>query len=148
LEETTMSEAAGRRSTAVEDRSVAQLVQDMSEQTRRLVRDELILATAELKQKGKRAGIGAGLTGAAGVVALFGAGTLVACAVLALALVLPAWASALIIGVVLLAAAGLAAKLGTKKLKSAAPPVPEEAAAGVQKDVEVVRQRGHHDGAA
>lgn len=143
-----MSEAAGRGSTAVEDRSIAQLVQDMSEQTRRLVRDELVLATEELKQKGKRAGIGAGMTGAAGVMALFGAGTLVACAVLALALVLPGWAAALIIGAALLAVAGLAAMLGTKKLKSAVPPVPEEATAGVQKDVEVVRQKGNHDGEA
>lgn len=140
-----MSEAAGPGSTAVGDRSIAQLVQDMSEQTRRLVRDELLLATEELKQKGKRAGIGAGLTGAAGVVALLGAATLIACAVLALALVLPAWAAALIIGVALLAGAGIAAMLGAKKLKSAVPPVPEEAAAGVQKDVDVVRQRGHSD---
>lgn len=137
-----MSEEAGRGSTAVEDRSIAQLVQDMSEQVRRLVRDELRLATEELKQKGKRAGVGAGLTGVAGIVALFGAATLIACAVLALALVLPGWAAALIIGVVLLAVAGIAAKVGTKQLKSATPPIPEEAAAGVQKDVEVVRQRG------
>lgn len=140
-----MSETAGRGSTAVEDRSVAQLVQDMSEQTRRLIRDELVLATAELKQKGKRAGVGAGLTGAAGMIALFGAGTMIACAVLALALVLPAWAAALIIGVALFAAAGIAALLGRRQLKSAGSPVPEEAAAGVQKDIEVVRQGGNHN---
>lgn len=138
-----MSEEAGRRSTAVEDRSIAQLVQDMSEQTRRLVRDEVRLAAEELKQKGKRAGMGAGLTGVAGITALFGVATLIACAVLALALVLPGWAAALIIGGALLAAAGIAALVGTKQLKAATPPMPAEAAAGVQKDVEVVRQKGH-----
>jgi len=47
-----------RGSTAVEDRSIGQLVQDLTEQTRRLVRDELRLATAELKAKGKHAGVG------------------------------------------------------------------------------------------
>jgi hypothetical protein len=57
--------------------------------------------------------------------------------------VLPGWAAALIIGAALLAVAGIAALIGTKQLKSATPPVPEEAAAGVQKDVDAVRQRGH-----
>lgn len=138
-----MSEAAGRGSTAVEDRSIAQLIQDMSEQMRRLVRDELRLATEELKEKGKRAGIGAGLTGFAGIAAFFGAAVLVAAAVLGLALVLPGWAAALIIGGALLVIGGIAALLGTKQIKRAVPPIPEEAAEGVQKDVQVVKQRGH-----
>lgn len=137
-----MSEQPGRGATAAEERSIAQLVQDMSEQVRRLVRDEMRLATEELKQKGKRAGVGAGLAGAAGLVAFFGGATLVACAVLALALVLPGWAAALIVGVALLLVAGIAALTGTKQIKSAVPPVPEEAVDGVQKDVDVVRQKG------
>lgn len=137
-----MSEQAGHGATAQEERSVAQLVQDMSEQVRRLVRDEMRLATEELKHKGKRAGVGAGLTGAAGLVAFFGAATLVACAVLALALVVPGWLAALIVGVVLLAVAGIAALTGTKQIKKAVPPMPEEAVTGVQKDLGVVRQRG------
>src|SRR5437764_1172839 len=120
-----MSEQAGQGAATRDDRSVAQLVQDMSEQVRRLVRDELRLATEELRQKGKRAGVGAGLTGVAGLVAFFGGATLVACAVLALALVVPGWAAALIVGAVLLAVAGVAALVGTKQLKKATPPVPE-----------------------
>lgn len=133
-----------RGSTAVEDRSVGQLVQDMADQTRRLVRDELRLATSELKEKGKHAGIGAGLAGAAGVVALFGGATLIAAAVLALALVVPAWLSALVIGAVLLAIGGITAMVGRRQLKSATPPVPEEAAAGVAKDVQAVRGGHSH----
>jgi membrane protein len=144
LEEATMNAEAGRGSTAVEDRSVAQLVQDMSEQTRRLVRDEVRLAAEELRQKGKRAGMGAGLTGVAGICALFGGATLIVAAVLALALVVPGWASALIVAGALLVAAGLVALVGRGKLKSAVPPVPEEAAAGVVKDVKAIREGGRN----
>ncbi|GAB3587763.1 phage holin family protein [Amycolatopsis endophytica] len=135
-----MSEDTGRSSTAVEERSIAQLVQDMSQQMQRLVRDELRLATEELRRKGKRAGAGAGLAGAAGVLALFGVATLIAAAVLALALVLPGWASALVIGAVVLLVAGVAALVGKKQLSQSVPPVPEEAAAGVPKDVAAVRE--------
>lgn len=140
-----MSERTAPAATTEQERSVAQLVQDMSEQMRRLVRDEFRLAAEELRQKGKRAGVGAGLTGMAGLVAFFGGATLVACAVLALALVLPAWAAALIVGAALLAVAGLAALTGGKQLKKATPPVPEEAVTGVRQDVDVVRQRGASD---
>lgn len=123
------------------DRSVAQLVRDLSEQLGRLVRDEMRLATLELQRKGKRLGTGAGLVGAAGVVALMGVATLVAAAVLALALVLPAWASALIVGGALLVAGGLAALVGRAQLRRGMPPVPEEAAASVAQDVREVRER-------
>ncbi|WP_216217511.1 phage holin family protein [Amycolatopsis aidingensis] len=123
-----------------QERSTTQLVQDLSEQVSRLVRDELWLATAELKSKGKRAGAGAGLTGAAGITALLGGATLIAAAVLALALVLPGWAAALIVGGGLLLVAGILAAAGAPLLKRAAPPVPEEAMAGMRKDVEAARE--------
>ncbi len=118
------------------------LVHDLSVQIPELVRSELRLAQAELTQKGKRAGIGAGLFGAAGLLAFFGAATLIATAVLALTLVLPAWASALIVGVVLLAAAGVAALRGKSQVAEATPVVPERAVAGIKEDVETVK--GHH----
>ena len=133
-----MSEGA-RGHTAVEDRAIGLLIGDLSDQTRRLVRDELRLATSELREKGKHAGAGAGLAGAAGVIALFGGGALIAAAVLALALVVPAWLSALLIGGALLVIGGIAALVGRRQLSSATPPVPQEAAAGVAKDVQAVR---------
>src|SRR3546814_15628741 len=68
--------------------STTQLLQRLSEDTRRLVRDELQLAQVEMKTKAKHTGIGAGLFGGAGIFALFGLGTLIATAILALALVL------------------------------------------------------------
>jgi hypothetical protein len=69
-----------------------------------LVRDELKLAQLEMTRKGKQAGIGAGMLGGGGLIALYGLGCLIACAILALNLALAAWLSALIVGVVLLAA--------------------------------------------
>lgn len=135
-----MTEQVNNGSPQRGERSISQLVSDMSEQMSRLVRDEMRLATEELRTKGKRAGIGAGLAGAAGVTALLGAGTLVACVVLALALVLPAWAAALIVGAGLLLVAAVLGAVGGKQLKRATPPLPREAMAGIEQDVQVVKE--------
>jgi uncharacterized membrane protein YqjE len=123
------------------DASTGELVSRLSTQLSELVRGELALARAELAEKGKRAGLGAGLGGAAGVVALYGGGALVAAAVAALALVVPVWLAALIVGVVLLVLAGVLGLLGRNQLRRATPPVPEEAIAGVKRDVETVTER-------
>ena len=130
-----------QRDAVMGERSVAQLVNDLSEQTSRLVRDELMIALAEVKAKGKRVGLGAGLAGAGGLFALFGLAVLVVAAVLALALVLPAWAAALIVGGALLLFAGLLALVGKNQVQKASPPVPQEAVASVRADIDSVRER-------
>ncbi|PRX48615.1 putative superfamily III holin-X [Prauserella shujinwangii] len=130
-----------RRDVALEDRSVSQLVNDMSEQVSRLVRDEMRLAVSEVQRKGKRVGLGAGLAGAAGVTALLAAGALVAAAIMAIALVLPGWAAGLIVGGGLLLVAGLLGIVGKSQVQQGVPPVPQEAAESVQRDVESVRER-------
>lgn len=117
------------------------LAHDLSTQIPELVRSELRLAQAELTQKGRRAGLGAGLFGAAGLTALYGVAALLAAAVLALALVLPAWAAALIVGVVLVAIAGVLALRGKGEVQQATPAAPERAIAGLKQDVETVK--GH-----
>jgi MFS family permease len=122
------------------DASTGELVKLLSTQLSELVRGELELARAEMTAKGKRAGAGAGLAGAGGVVALFGVGALVAAAIAGLATVVPVWLSAIIVGVVLLLVAGLLAIVGRNQLKRAAPPVPERAVQGVQRDVETVKE--------
>ncbi len=126
---------------AVGQRSVAQLVNDLSAQVSRLVRDEMKLARAEMQTKGKRFGLGAGMAGAGGLMALFGLGVLVAAAVLALALVLPAWAAALVVGGVLLLLAGLLGLLGRKQVQKATPPMPRESIESVRKDIDTVKER-------
>jgi hypothetical protein len=121
------------------EQSVGELAAHLSEQVSRLVRDEFRLAQAEVKQKGKAAGLGGGLFGVAGLFALCGFGVLVATAVLALDLVLPAWAAALIVAGALLATAGFAALLGRAALSKAAPPVPTTAIDSVKQDLAALR---------
>lgn len=126
------------------DRSVAELLKQLSEQTQTLVRDEIQLALLELKDKGKKAGLGAGLFGASGMIALFGVATLIAALVLALATAVDAWLAALIVAVVLLALAGLLALTGKREIEEAIPPVPQEALASTKDDVEVVKEHVAH----
>ena len=87
--------------------TTGELITRLSSQISELVRGELALAKAELAQKGKRAGIGAGLAGTAGVLALYGVGALITTVIAALALVLPVWAAALIVAVVIFIVAGV-----------------------------------------
>jgi membrane protein len=124
-----------------DDKPVGELFQQLSTQTSTLIRQEIKLAQLELQAKGKRAGLGAGMFGGAGVVALYGVGALVAAAILALATALDAWLAALIVGAVLLLVAGVLALSGKKQVKQATPPVPEQALASVQRDVDVVKER-------
>lgn len=122
-----------------EDQSIGELVSRLTDDVRTLVRDEIRLAQLEIKQKGKQAGMGAGMLGTAGVIAFFAVGTLIACAVLALALVMEPWLAALIVGVVLLIIAGIVALLGRSRLRRSMPPVPEEAMQGARDDIETMR---------
>jgi uncharacterized membrane protein YqjE len=125
--------------TQTEQQSTADLVRLMSEQVSTLVREELELAKIEMVEKGKRAGIGAGLFGAAGSLALYGLGALFFTVGCLLALVMPAWLAALIVTVVLFAAAGATALIGKKQVSQAMPPEPEAAMASGRRDVETVK---------
>jgi uncharacterized membrane protein YqjE len=122
------------------DRSVGDLVQRLSEQTATLVREEMRLVQVELQEKGKRAGVGAGMFGGAGLVALYGAGALVAAAILLIATALDPWIAAVIVGLALLAVGGLLALMGKKQVDRATPPKPERAIESIQKDVEQVKE--------
>jgi membrane protein len=125
------------------DTSTAQLVNQLSEQVSRLARDEIRLAVAELKDKGKHAGVGAGMFGAAGVFAWWGGLSLVAGIILALSLVLPPWAAALIVAAALLLIAGVAALMGRSQVRQATPPVPRQAMDNVQEDIATIKERAH-----
>jgi hypothetical protein len=125
------SPAAGTGRTA----TLGELTGQLSEQISTLVRDELRLAQAELTAKGKKAGIGAGLFGVAGVLAAFAGGSLVAAAILGIATAVAYWLAALIVGIVLLAAGGFAAMVGKGAVGKAGPLAPTEAIAGVKQDV-------------
>ena len=134
--------AAGQRSD-VPQQSTGELVKLMSEQVSTLVRDELKLAQLEMTRKGKQAGIGAGMLGGGGVIALYGIGCLIACAIIAISRELAPWLSALVVGAALLAVAGIAALVGKRKLQQATPPVPQEAVQSVKADVDEIKERTH-----
>lgn len=121
------------------DASTGQLLAQFTAQTSELVRSELRLAQAEMTGKAKHAGVGAGLFGGAGLVALYGVGAMIATVILALALVVPAWLAALVVTVVLFAVAGIAALLGKKQVQQATPPAPRQALDGVQQDLDVLK---------
>ncbi len=123
----------------VTEQSTSELVQRASEQISRLVRDELALARAELAEKGKHAGVGVGLFGGGGVLALYGLGALFVAIVLLLDLVMPNWLAALIVAVVLFAIAGVLALIGKKQVSQAVPPMPKAAADSVRADVDTVK---------
>jgi uncharacterized membrane protein YqjE len=124
------------------DRSVGELVHLLTAQVSTLVRKEVELAKAELSQKGKVIGIGGGMIGAAGLVAVLGLGALTAAAILALSqLIDEGWAAALIVGAAYLAAAGALALVGRRRIQQAAPLVPEQASESVKEDVEWIKTR-------
>jgi hypothetical protein len=116
-------------------RSIPELVKEVTAKSAALARKELELAEAEMTIKGKRAGLGAGMFGGAGVLGIFGLATLTVAAILALAIVLPGWASALIVAGVYLGLAGIAALVGGIELRRAKPLPPTQAAESVKDDV-------------
>jgi uncharacterized membrane protein YqjE len=125
----------------LDERSVGELVQRASRQAAELVRQELQLAREELTEKGKRAGLGVGLVGGAGLLALYGIATLIAAVVLLIATALEPWVAAAIVAAVLFAlAAGLAA-VGKQQAQQATPPIPEQAIESVQEDVQYLKER-------
>jgi hypothetical protein len=125
---------------ANDDRSAAELIKQVSEQTSKLVRQEIALARLEIRDKLKHFGIGAGLFGAAAFCALFGAGTLVAALVLVLATAMDGWLAALVVAVVLLGGAGIMALSGKRQIAEATPAAPEQAVENVQADIEEVKR--------
>ena len=129
------------RTEELSERPVGDLVQQLSQQTAALVRQEMRLAQVELQEKGKRAGIGAGMFGGAGLVALYGVGAVIAAVIMLVATAIEPWVSGLIVGAVLLITAGILALLGRRQVEQATPPKPERAMESVQDDVEHVRER-------
>jgi membrane protein len=123
------------------DRSVSELVQQLSAQTGELVRQELRLAQVEMQEKGKRAGIGAGLFGSAGLMALYGIGFLLAAAALLIATALEPWIAAAIVGGAQLLLAGLLALTGKKQVEQATPLAPEQAIETTKQDIDHVKAR-------
>jgi hypothetical protein len=123
------------------DRPTGELLKELSDQTTTLVRQEIELAKAELGQKGKQAGLGAGMFGGAGLFGVFAFAALTTCIIAALDTAMPLWLAALIPAVVYAAIAGVLALQGRDKVQAAVPPVPEQATESVKEDVQWAKTR-------
>ena len=121
--------------------STGELVKHLSEQASTLARQEVELAKAELTEKAKTAGIGAGMFGGAGLLGLLAVGALTASLILALDEGMPSWLAALIVAVVYGAAAAVVALVGRDRVKEAMPPAPEETIESVKEDVQWAKTR-------
>jgi uncharacterized membrane protein YqjE len=126
------------------DKSVGELFQQFTSETSTLIRQELQLAQLEMKEKGKRAGFGAGLFGGAGVMAFYGGAALLVTIGLVLAEFLDGWLAGLIVTAVVFAIAGVLAVTGKKQIEQATPPAPEQAIETTKQSVETVKARARH----
>jgi uncharacterized membrane protein YqjE len=122
-------------------RPTGDLLKELSNQTTTLVRQEIELAKAELGEKGKKAGVGAGMFGGAGLFGVFAFAALTTCIIAALDRALPLWLAALIVAVVYAAVAGVLALEGRNKVREAGPPVPEQATESMKEDLEWAKTR-------
>ena len=123
------------------DRPTGDLLKELSDQTTTLVRQEIDLAKAELGEKGKKAGMGAGMFGGAGLFGVFALAALTTCIIAALDTAMDLWLAALIVAVVYAAVAGVLALQGRNKVQEAGPPVPEQTTESVKEDVQWAKTR-------
>lgn len=128
----------GRTPPAEQPPSMGRLVEQLSEQTTRLVRAEVALAKAELTEKAKRSGIGVGLIAAALVIVLYAVGVLIWAGIIGLDTVWPLWLAALVVGVAMVLVAGLAVAVAVGQLKKAARR--PETIDRVKEDVETIKK--------
>lgn len=124
-----------------DERSISELLQQLTEQTTRLAQKETELAKAEMTAKGKRLGIGAGAFSAAGLLGLFALAALTTAVILGLATAMEGWLAALIVAVVYALVAGGLALVGRSKVQAAAPPVPERTAESVREDIRQTKEK-------
>ena len=118
------------------DNSVGELLRQLSQETTTLVKQELDLAKAEMSEKGRQAGVGAGLFGGAGVSGLLALIFLSLAIVAAIDTATYAWLAALSVGVLWAVAAAVLALQGHEKVQQAVPPAPEQAIESTKEDVQ------------
>jgi len=120
---------------------VSELVKDLSRDISDLVRQEIELARAEMMEKGKQAGIGAGMVGGAALMAAAALGGSMATMIIVLDLWMPLWLAALITTVLYGAVAAVLALRGRDELKQTGAPIPEKAKESVKEDIQWAKTR-------
>jgi len=132
----TVGTSSDPQSAELRERSVGELLKQLANETTTLMRQELELAKAEMREKAGKAGPGFGMWGAAGAMALLALGSLTAFLILALDGAMPNWLAALIVGLVYAAIAGLLYLRGKRKVDEAGSPVPEQTIETLKEDVQ------------
>jgi hypothetical protein len=127
--------------TDLRERPIGELLKQLAQETSRLVRQEIELAKAEVGEKGRQAGKGAGMFGGAGIAGLLALGALTAAAILALDLAVAGWLASLIVAAVWGATAGLLALAGKSRVQEATPPAPQTVET-VKENIEWAKTRG------
>ena len=130
-----------REQDELRERPTGELLKELSDHTTTLVKQEIDLAKAELSEKGRKAGLGAGMFGGAGLFGVFAFAALTTCIIVALDSTMPLWLAALIVTVVYAAIAGVLALQGRNKVQEAGPPVPEQTTESVKEDVQWAKTR-------
>jgi uncharacterized membrane protein YqjE len=128
--------SSGSQTDDLRDRPIGELLKELANETTTLVRQELDLAKAEMREKAGKAGPGFGMWGVAGVTALLALGSLTAFLILALDGAMPNWLAALIVGLVYTAIAGVLYLRGKQRVEEAGSPVPEKTIETVKEDVQ------------
>jgi uncharacterized membrane protein YqjE len=123
------------------ERGTGELVKDLSSQISTLVHKEVELAKVEMAEKGKKAGIGVGMFGGAGVGGLLTLGSLTALLILLFSIAIPAWAGALIVTAIWVAVTAVLALMGRQKMAEVGKPVPEKTVESVKEDVRWLKDR-------
>jgi len=123
-----------------DDRSLGELFAELSRQTSTLIRQEVALAKAEMKEKGKEAGKDIGMMAAGGALAYAGLLALIAAIIIALANVVAWWLSALIVGIVVVAIGALMIQRGMSALKESGV-APEQTIETLKEDKEWARKQ-------
>lgn len=131
-----MAASSGSHTDDMRDRPIGELLRELANETTTLVRQELDLAKAEMREKAGKAGPGFGMWGAAGVTGLLALGSLTAFLILALDGAMPNWLAALIVGLVYSAIAGVLYVRGKHRVEEAGSPVPEKTIETVKEDVQ------------
>lgn len=124
------------RQEALHEQPIGELLKQLAHETTTLVRQELELAKAEMREKAGKAGPGFGMIGAAGGVALLALGALTAFFVLALDGELPNWLAALIVAIVYGAVAAVLYMRGKEKVDDAGSPAPRQTIETVKEGLE------------
>jgi hypothetical protein len=123
------------------ERSIPELMKQLSEETSTLVRQEIDLAKAELTQKARSGAFGIGALGVAGLLGLYALAALSVCLIAALALAMPVWVAALIVTAVYSAGSVAIALTGRRRLQAAIPPTPDATVETVKEDLRWAKTR-------